>query len=337
MNLPPNILLAQGGGGQLMDQLLAEVIRPPLNNPILQEGLDSGILPAARGRLALTLDGYVVSPPFFPGGDIGRLAVSGTINDLAVCGATPLGIALGMVIAEGLDRDILQRVMDSIAATAKEAAVSVVTGDTKVVGRGQCDGIYLTTAGIGEVPDGLDLGPALVRPGDKILINGFIADHGLAVMLTREMPHLTTPIRSDAAPLNGLIQQVLKSHAKVRFMRDPTRAGVSGLLADLARVSGRRIVVEESQLPVHRETRHAAEMLGLDVMEVANEGKVVLVVADEDAGKALAALHSHPLGKDAAVIGEVADASDGLCELHTTTGGRRIVQKPLGEQLPRIC
>lgn len=337
MNASDHILLAHGGGGQLMDQLLNEVVRTRVGNEILAQGLDSGILQTQAGRLAITLDGYVVSPPFFPGGDIGRLAISGTVNDLAVCGARPLGIALGLIMAEGLERSILERVMDSIAATAKEANVKVVTGDTKVVGRGQCDGLYVTTAGIGEVPAGLTLGHAEVRAGDKILINGFIADHGLAVMLAREMPHLTTPIRSDAAPLNGLIQHVMESRAKVRFMRDPTRAGISGLLADLARVIGRRVVIEEECLPVRRETRHAAEMLGLDMMEVANEGKVVMVVSDEDAGKALAAMRSHPLGKDSAIIGEVTDVKDGLCELHTTSGGRRVVQKPLGEQLPRIC
>jgi hydrogenase expression/formation protein HypE len=332
-----HILLAHGGGGQLMDQLLNEVVRPRVGNEILAQGLDSGILQTPGGRLAITLDGYVVTPPFFPGGDIGRLAISGTVNDLAVCGARPLGIALGLIMAEGLERSILARVMDSIAATAREAQVKVVTGDTKVVGRGQCDGLYVTTAGIGQVPEGLTLGYAEVRDGDKILINGFIADHGLAVMLARDMPHLTTPIRSDAAPLNGLIERVLESQARVRFMRDPTRAGISGLLADLARSAGQRIVIEEESLPVRRETRHAAEMLGLDVMEVANEGKVVMVVADEDAGKALAAMRSHPLGKDAAIIGEVTGMTDGLCELHTTSGGRRVVQKPLGEQLPRIC
>ena len=332
-----HILLAHGGGGQLMDQLLNDVVRPRVGNEILDQGLDSAILQTHAGRLAFTMDGYVVTPPFFPGGDIGRLAISGTVNDLAVCGARPLGIALGLIIAEGLERSILERVMDSIAATAREANVKVVTGDTKVVGRGQCDGLYVTTAGIGEVPPGLTLGPAEVRAGDKILINGFIADHGLAVMLTREMPHLITPIRSDAAPLNGLIEQVLASQAKVRFMRDPTRAGISGLLADLARIRGLRIMIEEAPLPVRRETRHAAEMLGLDVMEVANEGKVVMVVAPEDADKALAAMRCHPLGKDAAIIGEVTDVTDGLCELHTTSGGRRVVQKPLGEQLPRIC
>ena len=220
-----HILLAHGGGGQLMDQLLNDVVRPRVGNDILAQGLDSAILQTHAGRLAFTMDGYVVTPPFFPGGDIGRLAISGTVNDLAVCGARPLGIALGLIIAEGLERSILERVMDSIAATAREANVKVVTGDTKVVGRGQCDGIYVTTAGIGEVPAGLTLGPAEVRGGDKILINGFIADHGLAVMLAREMPHLTTPIRSDAAPLNGLIEHVLASHVKVRFMRDPTRDG----------------------------------------------------------------------------------------------------------------
>ncbi len=341
MTLPPQILLGHGGGGQLMDQLLDEVVRPQIGNEILAEGLDSGIVDlrseVSDSRLALTIDGYVVSPWKFPGGDIGRLAISGTVNDLAVCGARPLGIALSLILAEGFETTCLKEVMASVAATAREAGVKVITGDTKVVGRGQCDGIYITTAGVGLVnSEPIGNRKSEIGNGDVLLLNGHIADHGLAVMLAREMPQISSPIRSDVAPLNGLIERVLASGAKVRFMRDATRAGLAGLAADLARRCGKRVVLEERAIPVRKETRHAAEMLGLDVLEVANEGKVVIVVAKEDAQRALDAMKSHPLGAAGAVIGQIADGMN-VCELITTAGGRRVVQKPYGEQLPRIC
>ena len=344
MMLPPNILLAHGGGGQLMDQLLDEVVRPLLGNDILNDGLDSGIieLPQSKiknqkSKIALTLDGYVVSPWKFPGGDIGRLSVCGTVNDLAVCGAKPLGIALGLIIAEGFETDSLRAVMASVAAAALEAGVKVVTGDTKVVGRGQADGIYITTAGVGLCAPEVTLHPTFCQPGDVLIINGHIADHGLAVMLSREMPQITSPIRSDAAPLNGLIEHVLASGATVRFMRDATRAGLAGLCADLAKRCGHRVILEESAIPLRKETQHAAELLGLDVLEVANEGKVVMVVPADHAQRALAALRGHPLGAHAAIIGRIGDLPDGICELRTGHGGSRVVQKPYGEQLPRIC
>jgi hydrogenase expression/formation protein HypE len=258
------------------------------------------------------------------------------VNDLAVCGARPLGIALGLIMAEGFETAALKEIMASVAATADEAGVKVITGDTKVVGRGQADGIYITTAGVGVCGSDYKVA-STAEAGDVLIINGYIADHGLAVMLAREMPQMSTPIKSDAAPLNGLIQQALKSGAKVRFMRDATRAGLSGLAADLAKRYGRRVVLDEKAIPVRRETRHAAEMLGLDVLEVANEGKVVMLVAREDADRVLQALQQHPLGKDAAIIGRLAEQKDGICELRTNAGGSRIVQKPYGEQLPRIC
>lgn len=342
MMVPANVLLGHGGGGQLMDQLLDEVVRPQIANELLSEGLDSGIVDLGsqisnrKSQIALTIDGYVVTPWKFPGGDIGRIAISGTVNDLAVCGAKPLGIALGLILAEGFETDALKEIMASVAATANEAGVKVITGDTKVVGRGQADGIYITTAGVGVCRSDYKTATK-ADAGDVLIINGYTADHGLAVMLSREMPHLKTPIRSDVAPLNGLISHVLESGAKVRFMRDATRAGLSGLAADLAKRYGRRVVLEEKAIPVRKETRHAAEMLGLDVLEVANEGKVVMVVAREDADCALQAMREHPLGRDAAIIGQFAQQQDGMCELRTTAGGSRVVQKPYGEQLPRIC
>ncbi len=332
-----HIALAHGGGGQLTDALIAQAMLPRLNNPILAERLDAGLLGRNGESLALTIDSYVVQPLFFPGGDIGRLAVSGTVNDLAVCGAEPLGLALSIILAEGLERKVLERVLDSIAATAREAGVQVITGDTKVVGRGHADGMYLTTAGIGCVPGSRNLHPRQVVPGDVLIINGSIGEHGLAVMLERDMPEVKSVLCSDAAPLNGMIGDVLRQAPGIKFMRDPTRGGLAGAAADLAAQCGRHVVLQESDIPIRPEARHAADMLGLDPLDVANEGKVLLVVRPEEAEIALAALRSHTQGRDACVIGHVDAAADGICELHTTIGGRRIVQKPYGEQLPRIC
>ena len=336
-NFADHVMLAHGGGGVLSDELISSLILPRLGNVVLDELLDSAILDGTTERLALTIDGYVVQPWKFPGGDIGRLAISGTVNDLAVCGAQPQAIALGLILAEGLEREVIEEVLDSIARTAEEAGVKIATGDTKVVGRGQADGIYITTAGIGAVRRDLRLHPDQVRPGDVLIINGPIADHGLAVMLTREMPQIKSVIRSDAAPLNRMIQGVLAKVAGIVFMRDPTRAGLSGLVCDLAHRAGAHIVLDEPAIPVRPETRHAAEMLGLDPLEVANEGKVVMVVRPESAQAALAALKEHEYGRDACVIGRVEEARDGMCELRTAIGGRRVLQKPYGVQLPRIC
>jgi hydrogenase expression/formation protein HypE len=330
------VSLAHGGGGQLTDQLLGDVVWPRLSNPLLDELLDSGIVANQPGRPALTLDSFVVKPLFFPGGDLGRLAVCGTINDLAVSGARPLGLALGMILEEGLDRSVLERVLDSVAQASREAGVSVITGDTKVVGRGQADGIFLTTAGIGIIPEGRILHPKKISPGDVILISGTIADHGLAVMLARQMPDLQSALQSDAAPLNGLIETLLAQVPATLFLRDPTRAGLAGVASDLAKSTGHLIVLDETRIPILPQTRHAAEMLGLDPLEVANEGKVFVVVHPEDAELALAALRSHPYGEKSQIIGRV-EKGPARCEILTAIGGRRILQKPYGEQLPRIC
>jgi hydrogenase expression/formation protein HypE len=337
--LDTHIRLAHGGGGQLTDELLAASVLPRLGNDLLDDLLDATVLPPCNGRLALTIDSFVVQPLFFPGGDIGRLAISGTVNDLAVSGARPLGIALSLILTEGLECHVLDDVMRSIQATADEAGVRVVTGDTKVVGRGQGDGIFITTAGVGVVPPEQvgHLHPNRITPGDQILISGTIADHGLAVMLAREMPDVETAIRSDVAPLNGMVARLLDAVPDVKFMRDPTRAGLSGLVADLAARTRLHIRLNEAAIRVRPETLHAAEMLGLDPLDVANEGKVVAVVSRHDADRALAALRCDPLGRDAMIIGEVEQQRDAICEIVTTLGGRRIIQKPYGEQLPRIC
>jgi hydrogenase expression/formation protein HypE len=329
------VVLAHGGGGQLTDALLREAVLPRLGNPMLNELLDAGF--AADGQYAITIDGYVVQPLFFPGGDIGRLAISGTVNDLAVCGCRPVGIAMALILAEGLERRTLDRVMESVSITAKEADVSVITGDTKVVGRGHADGMYLTTAGIGIRRQGTRLNAGDIASGDVLLINGPIGEHGLAVMLAREMPEVDSVLQSDAAPLNGLIDTLLNAVPSVLFMRDATRSGLAGVAADLAAKTQRQIILDEEHIPVRTEALHAAEMLGLDPLDIANEGKVVVVVRKGDVHAALKAMRSHPLGRDACEIGRVGEARDGLCVLNTAIGGRRIVQKPYGEQLPRIC
>ncbi len=332
------IVLAHGGGGQLTDELLAGIVRPRVNNPILGELDDSAVVDIPASQLAFTTDSYVVRPVEFPGGDIGRLAVSGTVNDLAVCGAEPIGISLSLILEEGLEIELLERILDSVARTAQEAGVPVLTGDTKVVARGQADGLYVNTAGIGVVRTHQKLGVAHIRPGDVVVINGPIADHGLAVMLAREQNlEVASQLSSDVAPLNGLILPLVEQVEGVVFMRDPTRGGLAGVLADLAELSGLHLVCDEAEIPVRPETRYAAELLGLDPLDVANEGKVVLVVRPDAVDSVLQLMKAHPLGRDAAVIGRFEDRRDGLCELVTEVGGRRIIQKPYGEQLPRIC
>jgi hydrogenase expression/formation protein HypE len=321
-----------------MDELLDEIICSGLDNEFLSRRDDSAVLPVEQGHLVFTTDSYVVQPLEFPGGDIGRLAVSGTVNDLAVCGAVPQFISLGLILEEGLELALLRRVLESIAATAREAGVQIVTGDTKVVARGEADGLYINTAGVGMLRTGHDLGIHRIAPGDLVIITGTIADHGLAVMLQREPESvIQSDLESDAAPLNGLIGDLLESRAEVVFLRDPTRGGVAGVLSDLAEHSGLHLTIDEAAIPIRRETLYAAEMLGLDPLSVANEGKVVAVVRPGAAAAAMTKLRRHRLGRRAAIIGRFTEVRDGLCELVTDVGGRRIIQKPYGEELPRIC
>ena len=334
-NVGPRITLAHGGGGQLTDDLFASCIMPRLGNRVLNELLDSAIFPGAQ-RLAMSIDSYVVQPLKFPGGDIGRLSISGTVNDLAVCGAKPLGIALSLILTEGLERSLLDEILDSVSATAAEAHIRVVTGDTKVVGRGQGDGIFITTAGVGAA--GIyTLHPNEVRPGDVVIISGTIADHGIAVMLARQMPQVHSVVKSDVAPLNAMIHRLLEQTPGVVFLRDPTRGGLAGVAAALAARTGLHITLYEKDIPIHPETLHAADMLGIDPLDVANEGKVFAVVRPNAVAAALEVLHAHKYGKEAQVIGIIGAEADGVCELHTLMGGSRILQKPYGEQLPRIC
>lgn len=333
------IVLAHGGGGELTKRLLDEHVMPRLGNDLLNPLFDSAVLPAMTGRPCLTTDAFVVQPLEFPGGDIGRLAVCGTVNDLAVMGARPVALSLALVIEEGLKLKTLDRIMDSIAATADEAGVPIATGDTKVIERGHGDGMIITTAGIGELPPDVELHPGRIDVGDRVIISGAIAEHGLAVMSVREDFQMATEIKSDAAPLNSLVKAVLDSaeNGQVKFLRDPTRGGVAGVLADLVEDAELGVEVEADRLPITASCRHACELLGLDPMTVANEGKLVMVVAEDAVDPVLDACRSHPLGKNAACVGRFVDRQPVLAELITGIGGRRIIQRPYGEELPRIC
>ncbi|MCD6303550.1 MAG: hydrogenase expression/formation protein HypE [Planctomycetes bacterium] len=334
-----HVVLAHGGGGELTRRLLAERIVPRLANDLLDPLGDSAVLPRPGGRVCLTTDAFVVQPLKFPGGDIGRLAVCGTVNDLAVSGAVPRALSLALVLEEGLPMATLDEVIDSIASTARQAGVVIATGDTKVVEHRGGGGMTITTAGLGELADGVDLQrPGDIRPGDAVIVSGRIAEHGLAVISARKGLSFQTEIRSDVAPLGGLVRAIVETGADVKFLRDPTRGGLAGVLADIAEATGLAVEVDEPAIPVSPACRHAAEMLGLDVLTVANEGKVVAVVAAEDAGKVLAACRSCELGRDAAVIGRVGSSAEvPIVELVTRSGGRRVVQRPYGEELPRIC
>lgn len=331
------VLLAHGGGGEATRQLIAERILPRLANPALDPLTDGAVLPSVAGRLCLTTDASVVRPLEFPGGDIGRLAVCGTVNDLAVMGAKPLALTMSLVLEEGLPFATLDRILDSVAATAREAGVAVVTGDTKVIERQRGDGLIISTAGIGVIPDGVELGIARIRPGDRVIVTGTIADHGMAIMACREGLGIATTVRSDVAPLADLCSRLLAHGPALRFLRDPTRGGVANVVADLAEDGGFSVEILESAIPMHPGTRHVAEMLGIDPLVSANEGKLILVCAAEAADAILATCRAHALGRDAAVIGTISDRKPALAELVTVIGGRRIIGRPYGEELPRIC
>lgn len=341
MSTPDNreqqIVIAHGGGGEKTRQLIAERFVPKLSNPLLTPLGDSAVIDIPRGRIAFTTDAHVVQPLEFPGGDIGRLSVCGTVNDLAVSGAIPKALSLAMVMEEGLPISLLDRIIESIATAAREAGVVIATGDTKVIERQRGDGMTITTAGVGEMRDGLGLDTKRITAGDVVIITGRIAEHGLAVMSAREGLGFQTDLRSDVAPMNGLIAAALDSGADIKFMRDPTRGGLACVLADLAEDTGLSIEAQEAAIPLSGAARHAAELLGLDPLSVANEGKVVMVTTETDAEKVIDVCKRHPLGRHAAIIARVASSTPPLVELVTRSGGRRLVQRPYGEELPRIC
>ncbi|MDH7487896.1 MAG: hydrogenase expression/formation protein HypE [Anaerolineae bacterium] len=330
------ILLAHGSGGRLTHELIRDLFLRELSNPFLDALSDAAVLPPQSGRLALTTDSYVIRPIFFPGGDIGKLAVCGTVNDLSMVGARPLFLTIGFILEEGLPFADLRRIVRSAAQTAREAGVQIVAGDTKVVDRGSADQVFINTAGVGIIPDGLSLSSSAIRPGDAILVSGTVGDHGIAVMAQREGLGLSTSLASDCAPLNGLAQAVLACGG-VRVMRDPTRGGLATTLVELAQAGGVGLEIDESAVPVKDAVRGACELLGLDPLYVANEGKLVAVVAAEAADAALAAMQSHPLGRDARIIGRATQAHPGRVVLKTLLGVSRVVEMLTGEQLPRIC
>ena len=331
------ILLAHGGGGELTKSLVEKHILPRLGNPMLNSLGDSAILNGINGKICMTTDSFVVQPLEFPGGDIGRLALCGTVNDLAVMGAIPKAISLALIMEEGLELSIFDRVIDSIKSAANEAGVEVVTGDTKVVEHQRGDGLIINTTGIGVISETAISGINAIKAGDTIIINGGIAEHGLAVMCMREGLGFETELKSDVAPLNGLIQNILETGASVKFMRDPTRSGVAGVLADIIEATNLTVEINEINVPLSPVAKHTSEMLGLDPLTVANEGKVIIISEQVDAEKILKICRKHKYGRNAAIIGQVIDKKPSLVELITATGGRRIVQRPYGEELPRIC
>jgi len=329
--------MSHGAGGRDMADLIRRLFVRAFDNPHLSGEEDQAVLSLPAGRLAVSTDGYVVSPLFFPGGEIGTLAVNGTINDVAMGGAMPIGLSASFVLEEGMPLADLQRVVTSMAEASRAAGVPVVTGDTKVVERGKADGVFITTTGFGQVRDGVTISARNARPGDKVLLSGMMGDHGVAVMAMRAGFDLETDIRSDCAALHGLVAALLDAAPGVRALRDPTRGGLAAVLNEIADASGVGIAIREDDLPVRPEVAGACELLGLDPLYVANEGKLVAIVPPEAADHALAALRGHPLGRDAAIIGEVRADENRFVEMTTSFGGARIVDWIAGEQLPRIC
>ncbi len=331
------VLLGHGSGGKLTADLIRDLFLPAFANPVLARLDDQAIVSLDGLRLAFTTDSFVVKPLFFPGGDIGRLAVHGTVNDLAMGGAQPLFLSAAFIIEEGLPMETLRRVVESLRGAAEEAGVAVVTGDTKVVEKGSGDGLFINTSGIGVVPDGVVMSANQARPGDRVLLSGTIGDHGIAILAKREGLEFDCPIESDSAPLHTLVQAMLRTGREIRCLRDPTRGGLSSALNEIAAQSRVGICIEERAIPVREEVQGACELLGLDALYVANEGKLVAIVAPEGAEEILAAMREHPLGRDARSIGTVTESNAGLLTMRTTLGTTRIVDLLAGDQLPRIC
>ena len=331
------ITLSHGSGGKATQTLIEAVFLEAFANPLLAPLEDGAVLTALGGRLAFTTDSYVVSPLFFPGGDIGDLAVNGTVNDLAVSGARPLWLSAGFILEEGFPVADLERIVGSMAAAAERAGVQIVTGDTKVVQRGKADGCYVNTAGVGVIERPGELGVATARPGDVVIVSGPVGEHGITIMLARGELDIESEVTSDTAPLNGLVERLLDAAPGVRGLRDATRGGVATICNEVARAAGVAVVLEEEAVPVRPDVRGACELLGIDPLYVACEGRLVAVVDGDQVEAAMAALRSHPRGEGAAVIGRVRDDPPGLVLLKTSFGGTRIVDLLVGDPLPRIC
>jgi hydrogenase expression/formation protein HypE len=334
--LKDKILLAHGSGGKLAHQLVEKGFVKALANPLLAKLDDSAVFDL-KGRLAFTTDSYIVSPIFFPGGDIGKLAVCGTVNDLAMSGAKPLYLSLAFIIEEGFSQSELDQIVSSIQKTAKEAGVEIVTGDTKVVPRGGADKLFINTAGVGVIAEGVDISGSNARAGDRVILSGTIGDHGIAVISQREELSFATSLKSDCAPLGGLVADMLKASPNIHCLRDPTRGGLATSLNELAKQSGVSIRIEEEKIPLREEVLAACEMLGFDPIYVANEGKLVAIVPPGDADKVLKAMRKNRYGKEAAIIGEVGSDKPGRVVTKTLLGASRIVDMLTGDLLPRIC
>ncbi|WP_372885510.1 hydrogenase expression/formation protein HypE [Shimia sp.] len=329
--------MTHGSGGRAMAQLIEELFVRHFDNDLLRQGNDQALFTPPPGRLVMSTDGHVVSPLFFPGGDIGSLSVHGTINDVAMSGARPLYLSAGFILEEGFPLADLERIVSSMAAAARAAGVPVVTGDTKVVERGKGDGVFITTTGVGVVADGLEISGTNARPGDAILVSGTIGDHGVAIMSSRENLEFETAIRSDSAALHGLVADMVAAVPEIRSLRDPTRGGLAATLNEIAHQSQVGMRLSEDDIPLRAEVDAACELLGLDPLYVANEGKLVAICPADKAGPLLAAMRANPLGREAAIIGEVVEDDMGFVTMETGFGGTRIVDWLAGEQLPRIC
>ncbi|MFF3214322.1 hydrogenase expression/formation protein HypE [Streptomyces sp. NPDC002886] len=333
----PRVVMGHGGGGALSAELVEHLFTPAFGGPVLSQLGDSATVTLGGVRLAFSTDSYVVRPLFFPGGNIGDLAVNGTVNDLAMNGAQAAYLSCGFILEEGIEISVVARVAEALGAAARAAGVEVATGDTKVVEAGHGDGIYINTAGIGIVPQGVDLRPQRVVPGDVVIVSGEIGLHGVAIMSVREGLEFGVDIESDCAPLGGLVRAMLEVTPDLHVLRDPTRGGLAASLNEIAAASGAGVVIQEGRVPVPVPVANACAILGLDPLYVANEGKLVAFVPREHAEAVLAAMRAHPLGRRAAVIGEAVEAHPGMVVARTGLGGTRVVDLPIGEQLPRIC
>ncbi len=329
--------MTHGGGGRAMAELIRDLFRRHLGNPILDRAGDAAQLGAVQGRLVMSTDGHVVSPLFFPGGDIGSLSVHGTLNDIAMSGARPLFLSAAFILEEGYPLADLERIVVSMADAARAADVPIVTGDTKVVEKGNGDGVFITTTGIGVVPDGVEIAADRARPGQAILLSGSIGDHGVAILSRRENLEFETEIRSDSAALHGLVAAMVAAAPGIAVLRDPTRSGLSAALNEITRATHVGMLLDESAIPVRPDVAAACELLGLDPLHVANEGKLICICGADDADALLNVMRAHPLGRDAALIGHVTDDDAPLVQMRTTFGGLRVVDWLSGEQLPRIC
>ena len=333
----PNIVMGHGAGGKMMNDLIRHLFAAEFQNDLLGQLADSTTINLEAGRLAFTTDSYVISPLFFPGGDIGELAVNGTVNDLSMSGAKPLFLSAGFILEEGLPMETLGRISASMARACKIADVQIATGDTKVVNKGHGDGIYINTSGIGLVPQDVDIRPKNARPGDVVIVSGTMGDHGIAIMSVREGLKFQSEIVSDTASLNGLVEAMLKATIDIHCLRDATRGGLAAVLNELADASKVGIEFEEAKVPLRPEVSAACEMLGLDPLFIANEGKLVAIVPENLAENILAVMRQLPTGRDSAIIGKVVEAHAGMVVARTSIGGSRVVDLPAGELLPRIC